>query len=141
MIRNICKEDVGMLSELLGKTLDAEVIDYELSMLDDVDGEIRSAFVVGVYRVPYEMGASEDDEFFFHEVLGYYSGDEDDESLNRAFHESCAATNKLIYFWIPWTKENEERMAPAFIENTCYNIRHLYTIVLSGNLKSKYKGK
>jgi len=141
MIRNIRKEDVGKLNELLGKTLDADAIDYELSMLDDVDGEIRSAFVVGVYRVPYEMGASDDDEFFFHEVLGYYSGDEDDESLNHSFYESCAATNKYIYFWKPWTKEDEEMMAPAFIENVCYKMRHLYTIVLSGNLKSKYKGK
>jgi len=140
MIRNVCKEDLDVLGKLFGKTFKEEDVDFELSMLDEVDEEIFSVFLVGVYRIPYEIGADKDDEFFYHEVLGVYTKDENDESLNRVFYETCAATNKVITFWIPWSEIYEKMLSPAFIKGNGGKIKHLFCIAFSNNLKSKYKG-
>jgi len=129
-----------MLNELLGKPLNEEYVDYELSMLDETDGEINAVFLVGVYRIPYEIGAEDDDDFYYHEVLGVYAKDGDGEALNHAFYEACAATKKYIYFWVPWSEEYENMLSPAFIEETEDGIRHLYRITFS-NQKSKYKNE
>lgn len=125
MVRNICKEDVSKLSELLGKTLDVEAIDYELSMLDDVDDEIRSAFVVGKYRVPYEIGAYDDDDFYYHEVLDVYCKENDEVSLNIVFYDVTAATKGMVLWWTPWTKERAALLSPAFIEKYENNMQYL----------------
>jgi len=130
MIRNVCKEDLDRLRELLGKPIKEDEVDFELSMLDEAEGESYSAFLVGKYRIPYEIGAEDDDEFFYHEVLGVYPKDGEDKSLNHVYNKICAATNKYIYFWIPWSEEYEKLLSPAFIKDSEYGIKHLYTIII-----------
>jgi len=138
MVRNVCEEDLGKLSELLGKPIKEDKVDFELSMLDEVGGEIQSAFVVGMYRVPSEIGGETDDDFDYHEVLGVYTKKKDGESLSHALYEACVATNQYIYFWLPWTEEYEKLLSPLFIEEHEDGIKHLYAIPFTCG-ESKYK--
>jgi len=138
MVRNVSKEDISKLNGLLNQTLDEETVDYELSMLDEEDGEILSAFVVEKYRVPYEIGAEDDDEYEYHEILGVYIKDGNDESFEHSFYESCVATDMLVLFWVPWTEEYEKILTPTFVDYTENNTRHLFTITYTKE-KSKYK--
>jgi len=139
MIRNVNKNDVRKLSEILGKPLAENEIDYELSMLEEVDGEIFSVFLVGIWREPKELKGF-NTEVYFHEILGIYTKDIEDESLDYLFYESKAASDKLVMYWIPWTEENAKLAEPAFVEETYKGMRFLYYITLS-NLDSKYTGK
>jgi len=129
MIRNVSKEDMGKLSELFGKRFNENEIDYELSMLDEVDGDFFSVFLVGALRVPEEL-EDFNTEVYFHEVLGVYTKDINDESLDHAFYESKEATNKLIMYWLPWTEEYAEMVEPVFVEDTYNGFRFLYYIVM-----------
>jgi len=138
MIRNVSKEDIGKLSELFGKQFNEDEIDYELSMLDDVDGDFFSVFLVGALRVPEKL-EDYDDEVFWHEVLGIHTKDFNDKSLEHVFYESKAATHKLIMYWLPWTEENAKMVQPGFIEETYNGVRFLCYMVMS-RLDSKYKG-
>jgi len=141
MVRNVCKEDLPKVNELIGKTVKEEEVDFDLSMLDEVDGEIHSIFLVGIDRVAYEIGGEDDDadEFYCHEVLGVYTK-YDDESLSHSYNEVCAATHKMrmTMFWLPWTKENAKLLAPAFVEHSDNNARYLFSITYSNEV-SKYK--
>ena len=126
MVRNVSKEDISKLNGLLNQTLDEETVDYELSMLDEEDGEILSAFVVEKYRVPYEIGAEDDDDFYYNEVLGVYCKDNNEESLNKVFYETTAATKKMVFFWLLWTENDAEILSSIFIDDTMDDIRYLY---------------
>jgi len=139
MIRNVKKEDLPKVNELIGKSIKEEDVDFNLSMLDEVDGEIFSVFLVGIYRIPYEIGAEDDDDFYYNEVLGVYSK-YDDESLSHSYNEVCAATHRMsmTMFWMPWTEENAKLLAPAFIEDSDKNVKYLFSITYSNEV-SKYK--
>jgi len=141
MVRNVSKEDLGVLSKLLGKTFKDEEVDFTLSMLDEVDEEIHSVFLVGVDRVAYEIGGEDDDadEFYCHEVLGIYTK-YDDESLSHSYNEVCATAHSwhMTMFWMTWTEEKAKLLAPALIEDFENNTRYLYDITY-GNVESKYK--
>jgi len=138
MIRNVAPEDIGKLSELFGKLFKENEIDYELSMLDEADGDFFSVFLVGVLRVPEEL-EDFNTEVYFHEVLGVYTKDINDESLEHVFYESIAAAKNMVMYWMPWSEEYAEMLAPAFVEETYNGVRILYYILMS-KLKSKYKG-
>jgi len=140
MIRNVCKEDIQTLSKLLDKQLKPEDIDFDLSMIDEENGETQSVFLVGVCRIPYEIGAEDDDDFDYNEVLGVYTKNAEDESLSHTYNEVCAATHNLSYtmFWLPWTEENAKLLAPAFVENDEDGIKYLFSITYSNEV-SKYK--
>jgi len=139
MVRNVCKEDLPKVSELIGKTVKEEEVDFNLSMLDEVDGEIHSLFLIGKCRVPYEIGGEDDDDFDCNEVLGVYTK-YDDESLSHSYNEVCAATHNMSFtmFWLPWTEENAKLLAPAFVEDCECGLKHLYSITYSNEV-SKYK--
>jgi len=130
MIRNVCKEDLGVLGKLLGKTFKEEDVDFELSMLDEVDGEIFSVFLVGVYRIPQELKGF-DTECFYHEILGIYTKESNDETLIKLINKSTETTRKLILYWVSWSDEYAKVLKPAFVEKEYRGMRFLYYITLT----------
>jgi len=141
MVRNVNKEDLDTLSKLLGKTFKEEEVDFELSMLDEVDSGIFSVFLVGKNRVPYEIGAVDEDDFVYNEVLGVYTQDEEDESLTHTFYETMAATRKMVFFWKPWTEEDAKILLPTFTEDIHNNLKYLSCIAFPKITKYKKNEK
>jgi len=139
MIRNVCKEDLPKVNELIGKTVKEDDVDFKLSMLDEVEGEIVSVFLVGVYRIPQELKGF-DTECFYHEILGIYTKESNDEILIKLINKSMETTRKLILYWVSWSDEYAEVLKPVFVEKEYRGMRFLYYITLT-KIISENEGK